>query len=224
MEELGRLTFDEALERAFERRRSNFLADYRLLERPALIWQCHPSEPLTIDLTSEPLAEAFRQGGGPEADSGWWDSFKCQGRPVLVFDGVSSTSRRDKATWGTEVHADGHVIAGVWTFPELWQVQTPGESVLGVADFYSEAFRDFAYFAARVFDAAPYSQGLYATCTMHRAQQLPLLGSHSVASLASNRDSLRWPLHAVGVGDLLAAGRSMAAQFLRIYGRMRPTT
>lgn len=215
-------SLDEAIERAFERKRVNFVADYELGARPALIWQCMPVETLMLDVTNEPLREALREGAAAISDVGWWCAFKSGRRPALVFEGLASSTASDAAGWATEVHADGHFLAGVWTFPEVSSsAQTP---IPAVADFYADAFRDFGFVARKVYEAAVYNAGALVTCTMLRSNKLPLAGSRDgILAAAVNRSELRWPVLTVeGPEYILTACAAMAAQFMRSYGRVAP--
>lgn len=137
-----RVPLEEALERAFDRKRTSFIDDYELSSKPALIWQCWPTCELVVDTSNKKVREAIRNGGGSASNDGWWHGFKMGWESALVFDGLASTSDRAGAGWATELHVDGHLAAGVWTFPELGATSaTPGP---GVAEFFVGAFRDFA--------------------------------------------------------------------------------
>jgi hypothetical protein len=215
-------SLDEALERAFERKRVNFIADYELGERPALVWQCMPAEPLVVDVANEPLREVLRDGAAAISDTGWWYAFKSGRRPTFVFEGLASSAVADATGCATEVHADGHVLAGLWTFPEVSSnTQTPSPAV---AEFYTEAFRDFGFVAGKVYEATVYTRSALVTCTMLRSNQLPLAGSRDrILTPAVNRGELRWPIMTVeGPGHVSTACEAMAAQFMRAYGRVAP--
>lgn len=216
-----RLALDESLERLFERKRNGFLEDRELLAKPSLTWQCWPADALALDLSNDKVREALVEGGGPASTDGWWHGFKLSWRPALAFDGLTSSTDQGDAGWATALHADGHLVAGIWTFPELGtQSATPGP---GVADFYAEAFRDFAYMAAKVYEAVGYTATLHLTSTMHQADKLPLLGGYDrVVAKASKRKTLRWPIATSTIAELPEVGSAMATQFMRIYGRNLP--
>ena len=212
---------DVALERAFHRKRSNFLEDYELSAKPALILQAWPTNALEVDISSEKLRESMRGGGGPASSDGWWHGFKMSWYPSLVFDGLASAKDLSGAGWATEIHVDGHVSAGVWTFPE----SSPGSANPGpgVADFYVDAFRDFTYLASKVFEAIGTSDAVNLTATMHQADRLPLLANPGrVVAPAPKRKTLRWPIATVNAAECPRVGALMAAQFLRAYGRNAP--
>jgi hypothetical protein len=161
-------------------------------------------------------------GGGPASSDGWWHGFKMTGRPSLVFDGLASTTGRGGAGWASEIHVDGHLFAGVWTFPE----SAPGSANpwVGIADFYVDAFRDFTYLAGKVFEAASTSGEIHLTATMHQADRLALVENPGrVVVPAPKRKALRWPIATVNAAELPGAGSAMAAQFMRVYGRKAPT-
>lgn len=215
-----RLAFDAAVERVLERKRTNFLDDWDLHQKPSLVWQCWPGGSLTLPVPDDKLRDALRAGGGPNSTGGWWEAFRSPS-PALVFDGLSSTAAR-RATdigWVTEVHVDGYVGAGLWTFPECQRPKSDGAR-FGAADFYSDAFLDFASFTSEAYKAAAYSGRLFMTCTMHQADQLPLLDGHGLLVMpAPRRKTLQWPVVATDVQGLAAVGLEMAARFLRVYGR-----
>lgn len=218
---LERLGLNEALERFFERKRANLVEDHELQKKPALMWQCWPSDPLALDISNDKLCEAMRAGGGPAAEEGWWHGFEMSWRPALAFGGLTSATGHGSAGWATELHVDGYLAAGIWTFPEMG-AQSPRPSP-GVADFYANAFRDFAYLAGKVYEAAQYEAVVNVTCTMHQASSLPLLGGcDRVLAPAPKRTTLRWPIATAEVAGLADVGLAMAAQFMRAYGRKLP--
>lgn len=216
-----RVALDEVLERALDRKRNNFLEDYDLKVKPALIWQAWPASDLKVDISSERLGEAMRRGGGPASGDAWWHGFKLTWPPSLVFDGLASSTDHSGAGWATEIHVDGHVCAGVWTFPESARGST--DSVPGVADFYVNAFRDFAFLASEIYEAAGASGEVHLTATMLQADKLAFLANPGrIVALAPKRKVLRWPIETVKAAELSGAGLAMAAQFMRVYGKRAP--
>lgn len=212
---------DEALERAFDRKRANFLEDYDLTAKPALIWQAWPTAEIKLDLSSEKLHEAICGGGGPGANDGWWHGFKPYGRPSLVFNGLTSTRDYGSTGWATETHVDGHIAAGVWTFPE--SANGSNNPQLGVTDFYVDAFHDFTYLACKFFEVAGVSGTVHLTATMHQADKLAfLVPPGRVVVSAPKRKSLRWPIWTMNTAEMPETGLEMATQFMRAYGRSTP--
>ena len=209
---------EEALERLLERKRNRFILDHRLIDSPAIVWQCCPSDRLAIDASNAAVVSAMRDGGGSASEDGWWHGFKSYGNPELIFEGIASSRDSSSAKWVTELHVDGHLAAGVWTFPDY--TASNGKSGVGVADFYVDAFRDFAFLSGKVYEAANYDGALWLTTTMHRSDQLPLVGPRGqILMRSSNRETLRWPLIEIKPAELPQAGRRLAEQFMRLYGR-----
>lgn len=221
MEAVANFELIQMLEKLFDRRRTNFLEDLDLQNRPALTWQCWSSDVLRVDIANEKVKGALREGGGPSSTDSWWDGFKIRGQPALSFDGLTSVTDLEAAGWATELHVDGYIAACVWTFPEMGvRAVSPGP---GVAPFYVDAFLDFTHLAANVYEAAGYESTLHLTATMHQADRLALLASlERVLAPAPKRKMLRWPILTVTMTELAAAGTAMAAQFMRIYGRSLP--
>lgn len=221
MERAQQIALDEALERAFDRKRASFLEDYELKSKPALILQAWPAAPLEVDILDQNLQDAMRTGGGPTADDGWWNGFTFGWRPTLVFDGLSSKTEHGASGWATEVHVDGHIVAGVWTFPEGAEGTDAPRS--GVADFYTGAFKDFSYLATQVLGILRGTGAVHLTTTMHLADKLALLaGRGRVSAPAPKRKTLRWPIATTTGADLAKTSSAMAAQFMRTYGRRAP--
>lgn len=214
---IERLSHQETIERAFATKRANLVEDHIIGEKPALIWQSSSSEPFSADVTSDSLKNAIRDGAEAIGDNGWWNNFHSYGcAPALVFDGLASSTGSEHQ-WVTEVHTDGHFIAACWAFPEY---SDHGLSGQGIADFYTDAFRDFGYVAQRVYEALSYNSGLHVTCSLTHANELPMVGPHRNVVSKVNRSLLRWPVHRVeNLSDLEAICQDMAAQLMRAYGR-----
>jgi hypothetical protein len=208
----------ETFERQLKRKRDAFIEDYAIQGRPALLWQCWPSDELSVDVTSKPLSDALQAGAGLISDNGWWNGFEAQAFPSLVFDGIAS-SRLLNAGWAFQVHVDGSMIAGIWNFPDVPAGDESRQLLL--PPFYAEAFRDFAYVVTKCYDAVAYKGASALTCTMEGADKLALAGARdNIVAEPVKRKTLRWPL--VPVSDkaaIDAACASMAAQLMRAYGK-----
>ena len=225
MELVERLQLQEALEHHFGIRRQTFSEDYELRERSALLLQCLPATELVPDLTSSELSFAISGGGGLESEDAWWNGFKINGRPAPIFDGLTSLRRSCNDGWATEFHADGHLIAGVWRFPECTTPAAPQETCrkAGIADFYVKAFMDFTCMASNVYAAVQYEAEVYVTATIHQAQDLPLLdGRGQIVESRVKRSMVRWPNRLSQAAKLSDVGSAMASQFLRLDGRAGP--
>ena len=207
-------------EGVFKRKLDAFVEDYSLESKPALVFQAIPAGTTAIDVTKHSVQTALHEGADAISDTGWWYAFKASGRPVLVFDGLASSSNAGEQGWVSEVHEDGHLIAGLWTFPHVREHEQ--ESQPAAASFYVHAFRDFGFVARKVYEAASYSGGVVATCTLLQANLLPLAAPRggSVIASASKRSVLHWPLQTAASLDVMdAVCASMAVRFMRTYGK-----
>lgn len=202
----------ELLERMFERKRSNFFDDYALRDVPSLVWQMAPDAKRSVDLSSPGVAQAIRAGSTTTTSEGWWHRFSGLQHPALVFEGLASHRKDHLAGYVTEFHSDGHFFAAVWTFPER------DDRLSGVAPFYAAAFADALDVGLRVFQSAGVEGSVHTTCTLSGANHLPLIGQRGTLAAAPLRNVLRWPFHAVDANSRDAVQRSMATQFMRIYG------
>lgn len=224
MKAVSDYALDDAAERALQRKRGNLVVDYELTKRPALVWQCMPIEDLTLDVESEQVCAAIQQGAGDGSSDAWWYGFKASRGAKPVFDGLASAGASDAAGWATQFHTDGHLIAALWNFPELGVTGEPGG--LAVCRFHTEAFRDFAVLASKVYEAAGVSSALLVTCTMLQAPKLALADDYGrVLAEPANRPELRWRvLKCEGTSDLQSVAKSMTSQFLRAFGKFAPKT
>lgn len=214
---LERFSQLECIERALAKKRANLIEDHNISDKPALIWQCTPTEQLVANVTLDSVKNAIRDGAEAIGDNGWWNNFHAYGRtPALVFDGIASSTGCEHQ-WVTEFHTDGHFIAASWAFPEYSDHSLSGH---GIADFYTDAFRDFGYVAQRLYEAISYETGLHVTCSLTRANELPMVGPQRNVWSKVSRNQLRWPVHqAENPAVLEAICHDMAAQLMRAYGR-----
>ena len=214
---------DEVCERRFDRKRENFIVDHGLENRPAIVWQCTPAERLLMDAVQEPIAAVLETGASQRSGcrDGWWYGFSAGRRVSRVFDGFASASPDnaiDHHGWVTQLHRDGHLIAGLWTFPE----GSEGQGYTGplVAAFHVDAFVDFGSLSTRVFEAAEYAGAVLLTATMCLADQLRFANVHGpVSATRLRRNQLRWPVTVVstpnGIPDECL---NMARQFMSAFG------
>lgn len=67
---------------------------------------------LRVDVENQFFRKAL-EAGAP-SDDGWWHGFRSGGVCSPVFDGISTTwQHRELYGWTTEIHEDGHLLAGV---------------------------------------------------------------------------------------------------------------
>lgn len=217
MDLFERLSHLDTIERALATKRANLIEDHSISDKPALIWQCIPAEPVSANVTLDNVKNAIQDGAEAIGSNRWWNSFQAFGRaPALVFEGLASSTGGEHK-WVTEFHTDGHFIAACWDFPEY---SGRGLSGHGIADFYTDAFRDFGYVAKQVYEATGYNSGLHVTCSLMHAKELPMVGPHGNVVCKVNRNQLRWPAHQLAnPAELEAICQDMAAQLMRAYGR-----
>jgi hypothetical protein len=118
----------------FLARLAEFLATYGDAERAALVVQAAPTQDgqdHSIAVEDINLQNRFREG--VTTDNGWWQGFRSQVAVIPTFHGIASLPAREQPAWASEMHYDGHFIAGVWSFPE-------GNFIV---DFYAEMLTDF---------------------------------------------------------------------------------
>ncbi len=196
-------------------RRDHFLVDYSLADKPALVLQAMPlvaEQP--VDVQAPALAKAMqREGLNPRF--AWWQQFTSIGGVKAVFDGLAVNATGSSGGWATELHTDGHLIAGVWEFP------TTENGSVAVPTFYDQVFADFAALAVNVYHVASVSGRFASTCSLLQAQTLPLVGNRGPYKIAPapKRDRLEWPVAQVASADMLeAALTEMKGRFCRAYG------
>lgn len=207
---------EDRMEHQFEKKRASFVADYGLQEKPLILWQFQPQMPCVFDLGQADLTNALCEGARDIREDNWWCAFEGSGRPKLVFDGIASRSPTEDSGYGTELHQDGHLIAAVWTFPEV-------EGKPAASWFHDFAFRDAFMVAKAVMQSAGPEGPIAATCTLLNAESLPFTDrGHSVNAPASRRHVLRWPVQYWTIEELTEAWKGQSSQFFRIYGRRRP--
>lgn len=214
------LSTEDRVQRLLAERRTNFIADYDLAARPALVWQCAPLEPLEIDV-ADGKVQAVVQRGVSSTDS-WWQGFNSSHRSVLTFDGLASGGEAASRGWTTELHADGHFIAGLWRFPGRPDTLS-GQPVegAGVPEFYGDAFIDFATLVLTIFEAVGQQPQLAVSCTMLKAPQLPLINQRKILAPPPRRETLHWPVRtATTPAELNDVLTTMRKQFFRAYGRL----
>ncbi len=207
---------EDRIERQLEQKRASFVADYRLQGKPVIIWQFQPQMPCAVDLEQAELINALSEGARDTREDNWWCAFEGAGRPKLVFDGIASRSPIDDSGYGTELHQDGHLLAAVWTFPDV-------DGKPAASWFHDFAFRDAFMVAKAVMQSIGAEVPIAATCTLLNAESLPFTDrGHSVNVPASRRHVLRWPIQCLTIEELTEAWKRQSSQFFRIYDKRRP--
>lgn len=158
---------------ALRQKLAAFRADYLLTDKPALVWQCRAMTPVEVDVKSTGLKEALSKDALPGSDSAWY-AFRSGQQPTFVFDGLASSRDAEGQGWVAEIHTDGHIVAGLWTFPDV-SIKEARSSC--VSTFHGQAFTDFGVLAANLMEAVDYEGQCEMMCTLLQASQLPFIRS-----------------------------------------------
>ncbi|MGU7785054.1 hypothetical protein [Burkholderia sp. PU8-34] len=199
-----------------------FSETYSLLNRPALVVQARPiDQDFEIDVMDDAVRNALQRGNGGQ--NGWWSSFHSNYVPDPTFRGVAAVSQRGDPDWSYELHRDGHLIAGLWKFPELSNNGT--ENVSCVADFHVEFFCDFVEAALRVLKQAACEVPYSLTATLLGASDLYFaaksdFGSGHKLLPPCKQARLYWRVRTVDSPDTWrSAARMMGGELVGAYGR-----
>lgn len=212
---------DVAARLRFERKLKTFGTDYDLKERPVLVVQACPVDAhIEIDLADSATRVALAQGNGDATNSSWSGLQGATSGLRGSLDGIACVSGYVPPIWASELHTDGHLIAGVWDFDR----PTGSGKDAFITWEYVEFFEDFGRLAAIV--AAKIDQKTadwLVTATLLCADGLQY---GSKANRRSNR--LSPPLRrrhlefrvrkCAGLDGLLRAAGLMAKDFQRAYG------
>lgn len=158
-------TGEDRAQRRFGRKLQTFVSDYQLDERPALVLQAGPADAEhEVDLTSTVIRVALAQGGDDSSNT-WWNGLQAAAGTLRgSVDGLAAVSAASPPIWASELHTDGHLIAGIWDF-ERGDPQRP----LITWD-YAELFDDFGRLAEKVARQASSEQAIWwVTATLLRA-------------------------------------------------------
>ena len=119
----------------------DFVVRYGLASRPALIIQAKPTgQPLEIDVRDAQYSTLLASGAGRRP--AWWQGFAQYGPGVSpTFDGIELVSDRQSPQWASNLHTDGHLLAGTWQF---YDTEDDGDAKrLVLPYFFNEIFGDF---------------------------------------------------------------------------------
>jgi hypothetical protein len=194
-----------------------FIEDYSLGDKPALIWQWRPVDRVEIDVAAPAVHDLMSRGAVSSRVQAWWYGFRASYGIANVFPGLSSTDPRNAPGWAGEVHTDGHLIAGLWSFPEM---AVDGAPVPCLSDFHMEAFRDFAELSGAAATVVAYTGASCMTATLVAATSLRIVrsGNHwGHQPRPSTRDTMQWRVRTGSNDQLRAIGDAMAADYKRAF-------
>jgi hypothetical protein len=205
-----------------QRKLQDFDESYGLIAIPALVWQCSPTQTRFVDRLDSNVANALREGANrDDADDGWWRGFKSDRAVQVTFEGLAAFGGYDEdLRWATEVHTDGHIMAGLWYFPDGDLKGTAGKAL---HDFHANAFRDFASIMSEVMAATGSTYPASVTCTLVNAQGIGFhKGRNGERLLPSPRAELQRQVRiATSAEELLTVGEHMGVDLLAAYGVRR---
>lgn len=212
--------FSSSLEQshpALHWRLMEFVEDYSLVDKPALIWQWRPCDPVEVDVAAPGVHDLMRRGAVSSRAQAWWYGFRSSYGVANVFPGVSSTDPRNSTGWAAEIHTDGHLIAGLWSFPEMPVNGTPAACIL---DFHMEAFRDFGELSGTAATVINSNGASFMTATLLAATRLQPIrsGNHwGDQPRPATRDTMQWRVRTGSNDQLRAISDAMAADYKRAF-------
>jgi hypothetical protein len=121
-----------------------------------------------LDVIDVKVRSALRDGIETNDTSSWWGNFEGN-RMLHSLHGITAIANTEAPTWLTETHRDGHMLAGVWDFPEL---PLRDKQVKAIVDFYVSFFVDAFKLMANVAAAGGLSGEFHATATLVNASVL----------------------------------------------------
>ena len=187
----------------FHVRLVEFLQSYGVIERAALIIQARPA--LGNAFTGVNIDDADVQKrflAGVPTNNGWWQGFRSMVAARPTFHGVASLPTRENPVWASELHRDGHFIAGIWKFPEFTVQSTPAEVI---ADFYADIFMDFLRLVESTLGQRDEQPTYQTTWTLTQAPRLhygskSMWGQFTVTATPLQISNLQWPISSAKVG------------------------
>lgn len=194
-----------------------FIEDYSLEDKPALVWQWRPVDRVEVDVTAPAIHDLMSRGAVSSRAQAWWYGFRSSYGIAKVFPGISSTDPRNVPGWAVEVHTDGHLIAGLWSFPEM---AVDGAPAPCLSDFHMEAFRDFAELSGAVATIIDSNGASCMTATLLAATSLRVVrsGNHwEHQPRPAMRDTMQWRVRTGSNHQLHAIGDAMAADYKRAF-------
>jgi len=199
------------------RRLTDFAEDYSLGYKPALIWQWRPCDSVEVDVSASAVHDLMCQGAVSSRAQAWWYGFRSNYGVAPVFSGLSSTNPRNAAGWAAEIHTDGHLIAGLWNFPEVPVNGTPAACL---SDFHLDSFRDFAELSETAAAVINSTGPSCMTATLLAATSLQFVRSSNHwerQARPATRETMQWRVRTGPNSQLRAIGDAMAADYKRAF-------
>lgn len=158
-------------------RLQELLVNWKLGDKPGLVVQARPVGSRTLDVIAVKVRDALREGVDAHKVSSWWGEFEAL-RVLHNLHGITGVVDSESPSWLTEAHRDGHMVAGVWNFPE---VPTRDTHVLAIVDWYRTFFLDSFKLMANVAASGGLDGEFRVTATLVNANML----RHAATNAAS---------------------------------------
>lgn len=175
---------------------------WALGDKPGLYLQARPASEgrVALDVDAQPVRQAVRTGA--QGDEQWWDSLEAPHAQRSVH-GITGLMDARQPEWLTEVHHDGHVLAGVWTFPSA---PTRDGETLVIPDWYATFFKHFFELTANVAQAGRLDGEFHVTATLVNADALRYASTSSgghigVSGEPCNLKNVQWMVHTAAIGS-----------------------
>ena len=193
----------------------NFMEDHALDDVPTLVLQCSVQNAQVANIDANELTHAMLNGAGESGEGDWWSGFSG-GNVRKAFDGLMSYNDNGEPLWVTELHVDGHVLAGI-------RLKAYSE-MDGAHPAIKIGFRHFALLISRLHKVAAIQANVKLTATVVNGNGLRLLGFSGFGGpgrpLARElgRDVLEWPVYAAETPqEISAACEVMKARLARAF-------
>jgi hypothetical protein len=197
------------------------LTNWSLNEKPGLVVQARPAENGALDLTAVKVRTTLREGIEADDRPNFWDHFEAISMLYNVH-GITGTVSTDTPRWLTEVHRDGHMLAGVWDFPEV--PVRGGHTAAAIAYWYASFFEEWFKLMANVAAAGGLSGEFLVTATLVNANLLRY-GARNPANQAvvsgeqCLMQNVQWSVQGASIGsaEWHTLGKAMALGIAGAY-------
>jgi hypothetical protein len=175
------------------------LATWKLTDKAGLFLQARPAAEAgaSLDVDSRAVQDVLRHG--VEGENQVWDNLEAP-HIQSSLHGVTGVMNWATPEWLVEAHHDGHVLAGVWTFPPA-----PNSETLVIPGWYAQFFDQFFEQVAAVAKAGGVAGDFQVTATLVNAHLLRYAarlggGPFRVAGEVCSLENVQWLVHTAPVG------------------------
>lgn len=198
----------------FHVRLVEFLHSYGVIERPALVVQARPAHGSALAEVNVDDADVQKRFlAGIPTNNGWWQGFRSMVAARRTFHGIASLPSREQPSWASEMHRDGHFMAGIWRFLERSVRDTAVELV---ADFYVDMFGDFLQLVESTLERVSEQPTYDTTWTLTHAPKL----HYGSASTYGQFTVTASPLHISHLQSPISVARVGTPEWRRLAVRM----